>query len=134
MDITQKSTGYLIDEWITTTFKVEVNPTQENMNRMRALDTAIQKRLNGRQDDIYWQVVKLRVVLRQCWEAQEIVRDNEDIREPDRNDSVFTINKWIETAKAGIKAMTTNRERNKLIREIDDILGESEYTPLDKTY
>jgi hypothetical protein len=104
------------------------------MNRMRALDNAIQKRLNGRQDDIYWQVVKLRVVLRQCWEAQEIVRDNEDIREPDRNDSVFTINKWIETAKAGIKAMTTNRERNKLIREIDDILGESEYTPLDKTY
>jgi hypothetical protein len=134
MDITQKSTGYLIDEWITTTFKVEVNPTQENMNRMRALDTAIQKRLNGRQDDIYWQVVKLRVVLRQCWEAQEIVRDNEDIREPDRNDSVFTINKWIETAKAGIKAMTTNRERNKLIREIDDILGEVDYTPLNKTY
>lgn len=134
MDITQKSTGYLLDEWITTTFKVEVNPTQENMNRMRALDIAIQKRLNGHQDDIYWQVIKLRIVLRQCWDAQEIIRANEDIKLPDRYDNVFTLNKWIETAKAGIKAMTTNRERNKLIREIDEILGEVENTPLFKTY
>lgn len=133
MNVEYKSTGTLIDEWITTTFKVEVNPTNENLDRLRALDMTIQKRLGDRADDVYWQVIKLRVVLRQCWEAQEIVKANEDLKLPDRYDNVFTINKWIETAKAGIKAMTTNRERNKLIREIDQILGEDN-TPLSKTY
>lgn len=124
MDITTKSTGFLIDELITARFKVEVSPTHDNIQRVRLLDAATRLRLNGREDDIYLQVVKLQVILRQCWEAQEVVMNACKNRNPD-----YTL-----IGKAGIKAQETNAQRNKLIREIDTILGEDSITPLGKTY
>lgn len=119
MDITVKSTGFLLDELITARFKVEVSPTSDNIQRVRLLDAAVRLRLNGREDDIYLPMIKLQVVLRQCWDAQELVMHSKDIP---------TI------ASAGIKSQKTNAERNKLIREIDAILGESNITSLGKTY
>ncbi len=131
-DITIKSTGFLIDELITTRFKVELNPTPENIQRMRLLDAAIRLRLNGREDDIYLQVTKLQVVLRQCWDAQEVMRG---AKLPDYTpylaDGMLELRK---IASAGIKAQETNAIRNRIIREIDEILGELDISPTEKTY
>lgn len=132
MDITVKSTGFLIDELITTRFKVEANPTQETIQRMRLLDAAVRIRLNGREDDIFFQVTKLQVVLRQCWNAQEIVMLYKNFRHSDSVKIDFYELKPI--ADAALKAQQTNAERNKLIREIDAILDESNVSPLEKTY
>lgn len=131
MDITIKSTGYLIDELITCRFKVEVNPTPDNVHRMRLLDAAVRLRLNGREDDIYLQVVKLQLVLRQCWNAQEIMRSFKFEYTPYLGQNLLELEK---IARAGIKAQETNAERNKLIREIDTMLGEADISPLGKTY
>jgi hypothetical protein len=132
MDITVKSTGFLIDELITARFKVEINPNQDNIQRMRLLDAAVRIRLNGREDDIFLPVAKLQVVLRQCWDAQEVVMKNKDIvYSPYIQDNYLQLNKL---AKAAIQAQTTNAERNKLIREIDTILGEANVSVLGKTY
>jgi hypothetical protein len=132
MDITVKSTGFLIDELITTRFKVEVNPTPEIIHRMRVLDAAIRLRLNGREDDIYLPVIKLQIVLRQCWEAQEIIMKNQDISyTPYMNDNYFQL-KCL--AEAAVKAQKTNAARNKLIQEIDTILNEAPVSVLGKTY
>jgi len=132
MDITRKSTGFLIDELITARFKVEVNPTPEVIQRMRLLDAAVRLRLDGREDSIYFQVVKLQVILRQCWEAQEVIMKNQDISyTPFMNDNYFQLKR---ISEAAIKAQQTNAARNKLIREIDKILGEDTITSLEKTY
>jgi hypothetical protein len=133
MTIRYKTTGQLIDELITTRFKVEINPSEENVTRMNALDEEIKQAITGKEDSIYWQVVKLRVVLRQCWDAQEIVK-NESMIIHQESLSIAYLNKLLRLAEAGVMAMTTNRTRNKLVREIDEILGESSATPLTKTY
>lgn len=132
MDITQKSTGFLIDELITARFKVEVHPTQETIQRARLLDAAIRTRLNGREDDIYLQVVKLQLVSRQCWNAQEIVMGYKNMKHsPYLKDNTIHL---IKIADAAITAQRTNAERNGLIREIDTILQEEAFTGLEKTY
>lgn len=133
MDITVKSTGFLIDELITTRFKVEVNPIQETIQRMRLLDAAIRLRLNGREDMIYLQVVKLQIVLRQCWEAQEKIMKHAPLYH-EMYISGRYFHQLVELGQAAINAQTTNAERNKLIREIDILLGESIISPLEKTY
>lgn len=130
-DITVKSTGFLIDELITSRFKVEVSPTPDNVHRMRLLDAAVRLRLNGREDDIYLQVVKLQLVLRQCWDAQEVMRGAKIEHTPYLIHDFTNLEK---IARAGIKAQETNAERNKLIREIDTMLGEADISPLGKTY
>ena len=119
MDITSKSTGFLIDELITAGFKVEVSPTTANIQRMRLLDASVRLRLNGREDDIFLQVTKLKIVSRQCWQAQEGVMKGRDVTA---------------IANAAVQAQHTNAQRNKLIREIDTILGESDVSVLEKTY
>jgi hypothetical protein len=133
MDITVKSTGFLIDELITTRFKIELNPTPDIIQRMRLLDAAVRLRLNGREDSIYLQVIKLQVILRQCWEAQEVVMKHMHLF-----DSIYVsskdLSKLAELGQAAIQAQKTNAERNKLIREIDSILDESTISVLGKTY
>lgn len=143
-DITIKSTGFLIDELITSRFKVEVSPTPDNVHRMRLLDAAVRLRLNGREDDIYLQVVKLQLVLRQCWDAQEVIRDAKIEKMPfitsvkypyySTNYPIADFQYLEKIARAGIKAQETNAERNKLIKEIDTMLGEADISPLGKTY
>lgn len=132
MDITVKSTASLIDELITTRFKVEVNPSPEIIERMRELDTAVRLRLNGKEDDIFLQVIKLQIILRQCWNAQEVLTIYKDLEFQQYIHTDHRILKKITTA--ALQAQKTNGERNKLIREIDDILGESSVSPLGKTY
>lgn len=132
VDITVKSTGFLIDELITTRFKVEVNPTPETIQRMQVLDRAIKQRLNNREDSIYLQVVKLQVILRQCWEAQEIIMGYNDMEFKMHHHHNHRGLKKL--GQAALTAQRTNAQRNKLIREIDDILGESDVSPLGKTY
>jgi len=133
MDITVKSTGFLLDELITTRFKVEINPSPDNIQRMRLLDAAIRLRLNGREDDIFLPVAKLQVVLRQCWKAQEIVMNNRFLF-----DKVYVssndLTSLTKLGQAAVDAQTTNAERNKLIKEIDTILGEANISVLEKTY
>jgi hypothetical protein len=133
MDITQKSTGFLIDELITARFKVEVNPIPENIQRVRMLDAVIRLGLNGREDSIYLQVVKLQVVLRQCWVSQEEIMKHATLFDStyvsDRN-----FQQLVDLGQAAIKAQHTNAQRNQLIREIDTILGESDVSVLGKTY
>jgi len=133
MDITVKSTGFLIDELITARFKVEINPNQDNIQRMRLLDAAVRIRLNGREDDIFLPVAKLQVVLRQCWNAQEIIMDNKSLFDKTyvSSNDLKALNKL---GQAAVDAQTTNAERNKLIREIDTILGEANVSVLEKTY
>jgi hypothetical protein len=133
MDITVKSTGFLIDELITARFKVEINPNQDNIQRMRLLDAATRIRLNGREDDIFLPVTKLQVVLRQCWNAQEtIMKYAPIVGETFITGKHYT--ELFELGKAAIQAQKTNAERNKLIREIDTILGEDNVSVLGKTY
>ncbi len=132
MNITEKSTGFLMDELITCRFKVEVSPTPDNIQRMRLLDAALRIRLNGREDEIYLPVTKLQVVSRECWNAQEIIMDYKNIKFSSyATDDYLRLTK---IANAAIKAQHTNAQRNQLIREIDTILGESDVSVLGKTY
>jgi len=130
--ITVKSTGTLIDELITTHFKIEVNPSTENIQRALLLETAIRIRLDGNEEQIALQVIKLRTVLRECWNSQEVVMQYKDLRISD-NLSASAMVDWIRVGQAGLTAQRTNAVRNKIIREIDTILGE-DTTPLGKTY
>lgn len=128
IDITQKSTSCLIDELITTTFKLERNPTSSVIERYRLLDTAVTARLTGdKRDRILFLVIKLRLVLRECWEAQEVIMKYKVSDIARLNQETIRI-----IALAGIKAQETNAARNKLLREIDTLLDE--YTTLEKTY
>lgn len=121
-DIRQKSIGFLIDEYITACFKYDAKPTEEiKMRRDLLRDTIMNILGNKLQTDIefYGLYMSLYSVLRRCWESQEIV-----VRS-DKRDIVFF---------AAKEAQTTNAERNKLIREIDQLLGEGDITSLEKTY
>jgi len=132
MSISYKSTGMLLDELITTTFKIEVNPSEANVKRKAELDAEIGNRLDGNRDKIYFQVIKLQVVLRQCWDAQETVKQLSHVIYQ-QTLTIPYLNDLLALAEAGVKAQTTNATRNMLIREIDEILGESN-GPLNKTY
>ncbi len=132
LTIEMKSTGFLMDELITARFKVEVNPTQETIQRMRLLDAAVRLRLNGREDDIFLQVTKLQIVSRQCWKAQEIIMEYKDMAFEMYHHNDHRDLKRV--TKAAIEAQKTNGERNKLIKEIDTVLGESDVSVLGKTY
>ena len=129
MSVEVKSTGTLIDEYITAGFKVEVKPTPENIKRMQVLSGAIFNRI-GYGYEIQNLVEQLRIVLRECWNAQEIVMEGKNLVDaPYVSDTV-----WMRIAKAGITAQKTNAERNALIRKIDELLGEKDTTALEKTY
>lgn len=137
MDITTKSIGMLIDEYITTQLKIEVSPTQENIQRGTILKQTIETALQGKSLDhtekISNIISQLRIVLRECWNAQEIIMKTQGLRCPDQI-NIITMLPYIRVYDAAIKAQKTNAARNKLIREIDSILGEQDITILEKTY
>ena len=126
-DITAKSTGFLVDEWITARFKLEVFPDNiEIITRIHQLGNAITVRVLGKDksfdNKLFWKLVaNLEDILRQCWNAQEIIRDYKN----QCNDAII---------KAAITAQETNGQRNALIRKIDALMGEEEITQLEKTY
>jgi hypothetical protein len=119
MDIRIKSTGMLIDELITARMKIIANPSEENTQRAVSLENAIQHRLQNKKADISVFVNALTGMLKECWDAQEIVSNS---------DNVYDV---YHAAKV---AQQTNSVRNSLIREIDAALGEEAITPLEKTY
>jgi len=117
-----KSTGFLIDEYITAMFKIKVGAKGAE-SRAIALHDAISHRLlatRWQKDD---DVLKLQDVSRRCWDAQDRIMN------PGLS--------YAEVAKAARDAQVTNARRNTLIRKIDErfeIGHPGLVTPLGKTY
>lgn len=127
-----KSTSLLIDELFTARMKLKAfvqleKPTAEIAERIDRLERVIKGRIdhvmltiNG-QKSFNYLTSRLAAVLQECWDAQEVVRD-------------WKNQKMEDLANAGIQAQITNARRNELMREIDDLLGERNIKPLEKTY
>lgn len=136
MNIELKSTGTLIDEYLTTELKVKYIGGDEVINRLGLLYKIIEYRLkcNGIPSNLKELVNKLSNVLSDCWDAQEIVMKYNDIdyEQICRNEDYFA--KIVLLAMSAVNAQRLNAKRNKLIREIDELLGESDFTQLEKSY
>ena len=126
-----KSTGALIDEYITSVFKFDNNPTEENTERFNNLARVVNARVreNHSWSSIALQYVQLWEALEQCWEAQETLSKHKGL-----DCLTATLVELIDVAEAGLEAQRTNAIRCKLVREIDEKLGENDRTYLEKTY
>jgi len=138
MDITVKSTGFLIDEWITACFKRDATHSYESIIRYELLSAALNKRLEGYyQNEAQWKTLHdlinaLRAQSRLCWNAQEeIMGFNEFTFSPYLVNDLSKLERFCEAA---VTAQKTNARRNKIIRQIDRFLGEADIMPLEKTY
>lgn len=118
-----KSTGMLLDEYITAGLKYEADRSEENKARLEALKESFQLPEGNKELDHL--VKRLNTVLRECWFAQEVL--GRAMKFPKR----YLCKQII---KEAFIAQRRNATRNELIREIDAILGQSEITPLQKTY
>lgn len=129
MTIDYKTVGMLVDEWITALLKQRANPSDENTQRVADLNRRLNERVGERGTEIIPLIERLKEVLKACWDAQEITFSYafDRVDDMDRSD----LNRL---AQAGKDAQTTNAERNRIIREIDRVLGEGQFTPLEKTY
>ena len=107
----------LVDELITAEFKYAVNPTEELGLKISLLFDEINKVVKGN-DSIVRLTDELQTWSKKCWDAQEVVMNSS------KNDEV---------AMAARIAQRSNAKRNKLIRQIDELLGETN-TVLEKTY
>lgn len=144
MSIELKSTGTLIDELITTELKIEFFQQESAklsnlQSRHEQLDLAITRRLsrqNQENKDIFYilsiLIMKLRATNRKCWVAQDTVMSNSYLRNMSEDCSHYC--KYQECALAAIEAQRQNSQRNIYIREIDKLLGEDQYTQLEKSY
>lgn len=123
MDITKKSTGTLIDEYFTTELKIEfIGRKDEFKHRLELLENSLVLRLEKHKTrkDIAPLTTRLANTLRRCWVAQD------NIMEADNHDPYI--------GQYAKEAQRLNAERNRLIREIDELLGEDEFTQLEKSY
>jgi hypothetical protein len=123
-NIAQKSTGMLIDEYITARMKLDARPSLENLIRVQRLEDAIQYTSQSRLSFVAELTKELAAVLKECWDAQEVIMSV----------ALDTPEHIKQVAEAAIIAQKTNGERNKLIRAIDEILEEADITPQGKTY
>lgn len=126
MSIELKSTGFLIDELLTTEIKLKHFGSAAVQERYDMLDIAIKSRLSRHNDKDKFHtlsvlILKLKQVNQNCWDAQERVMKN-DLKYPKP------------IAIAAKQAQTLNAQRNSLMREIDDLLGESRFSQLEKSY
>lgn len=131
-DIAYKSTGFLIDEFLTTTIKLRVFPGNlEVATKSTKLANEILLRLdNGDTHDrekLADLIVRLEKVLKTCWDAQEDVMDFAKSKYKNNRD-------FRKCAIAAVTAQRYNAKRNKLIREIDTLLGELDRSVTEKTY
>lgn len=125
----------MIDELITTELKIEFHlkktglPVDSLLTRKDQLFQIVMNRLGGRADDedLNKCIKQLRTVLRMCFDAQETVMNNSDLKNLEPSDIIIV-------AHAAVDAQKYNSERNILIRSIDMILDESELSPTLKTY
>lgn len=134
MSIEIKSTGTLIDEAITTSLKVMyIKDNVENTKRYSLLVQVIVRRLENINPGIresldkLWQ--ELSKTLENCWDAQEEVMKYNNIEQEEYDPDSYT-----NCALAAIKAQKLNAQRNRLIRQIDALLGEQEFSQLEKSY
>lgn len=132
MSIELKSTATLIDELITTELKMIHFGKDRLQERFEMLDTAITHRLSRHTDAAKLHTLgiltlNLKETNLACWNAQETVmsHDLETSSNPDVNLIVATAAKM---------AQKLNAQRNNIIREMDDLLGESQYSQLEKSY
>lgn len=140
-NIDMKSIGQLFDEMITTDFKIDAGQTSNfvmdrrhdlgNLIMGRTIHVALDKEKNRKM----WELVdSLRAVLKECWNAQEIVfttpifNYSGALTEEQLWDNIYSV------ARAGKVAQETNAARNQWINAIDDLVGEGNISPLEKTY
>jgi len=123
LQIELKTTGFLIDEWITAKFKIE-DGVEGAAQRHVALSDAIALRMGSAsavpQRALNELIDELRLVSRECWDAQEKV-----------------CSLHVQDSSIGIhakRAQEVNAQRTALIRKMDLLLGEGEITVLEKTY
>lgn len=121
MSIEVKSTGQLIDEAGTMAFRLARAwatgaDAADLAARAELLISALDRRLG---DGVGTLIFDLAAVLRATWVAQEIVM-------ADHGDQ--------ETAAAARQAQRLNGHRSRLIRRIDQLLGEDGITVMTKTY
>lgn len=135
MSLEYKSTGALIDEWITARMKAQARPNQENEDRARQLRHIIDSRFMQKDPDIINSnefrmfMLELSFQLQLCWDAQEIVMKYQQIALDDLSQTALYA-----LARSAVQAQVTNAARCKLVREIDTVLGEADRTYLEKTY
>lgn len=123
LQIELKTTGFLIDEWITSKFKMEdgvEGATQRHVALLDAIATRVELAPTAAQKALDELIDKLRLVSRECWDAQEKV--------------CFLDSRHPRIGFHAKRAQNTNAKRAALIRKIDSILGEEEITILEKTY
>ena len=147
MNIELKSTGFLIDEWITSDLKVKHIGTEETLSRHLLLDNVVRKRLNNKdlieyneavKNGLVNLVVQLRDTLTKCWDAQDRVMIGAEtiriLQEKSYQYQADSLDEYRDVAMSAIEAQNLNAQRNRLIRQIDKLLGESEFTQLEKSY
>ena len=120
-DISEKSTGQLVDELVTNAFKTEFavrggSPADQFEVRYEMLRSALARRLG---EDVAAIIHDLAVVSMATWQAQEVVMSSYDDRV---------------AANAGRQAQRMNARRTRLIRELDRLLGEAGISITTKTY
>ncbi len=123
LPIERKTTGFLIDEWITSKFKVEdgvEGATQRNVGLSDAIATRMKSVSVSGHKALDELIDKLHLVSRECWDAQDKICLL-DYQHP-------RIGVWAKLAQ------DTNAKRTALIRKIDSVLGEEGVTALEKTY
>ena len=117
-----KSTGQLVDETVTHAFRTEWaraaagGEVDELLARAEFLVRALDRRLGSGAGTL---IFDLATVLRATWVAQEIVM-------ADHDDAT--------TARAARQAQRLNGHRSRLVRRIDQLLGEDGITVMAKTY
>lgn len=136
MNLERKSTGVLCDEMITAEFKMDAG-NKGAKERRHELGNIVQARMLPLVYDMdsyreFQQTLgQLRSVLRECWDAQETIREY-SLLELDSNK--LDVVDVYQIARSGLVAQRTNAERSMLIRKLDRIIGESEISILEKTY
>lgn len=127
--IQEKSTAFLLDEFVTTTLRIyHAEPASvalaEYQKRAQALWSALVDRLTDEETlgDSHPVMLTLDLVdtLVKCWFAQEIIMD-ESLSEKQR-------------LEGAIDAQHQNARRSNLIRRLDLVLGELDRTVPNKTY
>lgn len=135
MSLEYKSTGALIDEWITARMKAQARPIEENENRATLLKQLIDLRLAQKDQELVnstefrMLMLELSFQLQLCWDAQEIVMKYQQIALDDLSQTALYA-----LARGAVQAQVTNATRCKLVRDIDTMLGETDRTYLEKTY
>jgi ABC-type thiamine transport system ATPase subunit len=128
MDITRKTTGYLIGELVTHTIKSKYALTEGQRESAKeriflleeAIGDALQKSgLSGNNPILRHHMDLLEKACKECWDAQEIVMTSNNI------DEVY---------RAAKTTLITNRQRNIQMRALDALFGEKFFAVLEKSY